>query len=126
MNKKILLVDDDESILMMYSDVLKHYQYKTTALVSTNDLLQVAIDEQPDLIILDIWVPEIGGEAAAELLKNNEFTFDIPILFVSANVDTDVIATKVGAEGFLNKPFNLDEFLKKIEEVIKLKSLRGK
>ncbi len=126
MNKKILLVDDDESILMMYSDVLKHYQYKTTALVSTNDLLQVAIDEQPDLIILDIWVPEIGGEAAAELLKNNEFTFDIPILFVSANVDTDVIATKVGAEGFLNKPFNLDEFLKKIEEVIKLKSMRGK
>ncbi len=126
MNKKILLVDDDESILMLYSDVLKHYQYKTTTLANTNDLLKVAIDEQPDLVILDIWVPEIGGEAAAESLKNNEFTFDIPILFVSANVDTDVIATKVGAEGFLNKPFSLDEFLKKIEEVIKIKSLRGK
>lgn len=126
MNKRILIVDDDETILMLYSDTLRHYQYKTTALSNTHDLLQVAINERPDLIILDIWIPEIGGEAAAESLKNNELTFDIPILFVSANVDTDVIATKVGAEGFLNKPFSLDEFLKKIEEVIQLKSLRGK
>lgn len=126
MNSKILMVDDDESILMLYSKTLHHYQYKTTALTSTDDLLRIAIDERPDLIILDIWVPEIGGEAAAELLKNNQFTYNIPILFISANADTDVIAIKVGVEGFLNKPFTQKAFLKKVQEIINAKSLSFK
>ena len=122
MNKKILLVDDDESILLLYSNVLKHYQYKTATLTTTKDLLNIVKETQPDLIILDIWIPEIGGEAAAELLKNDLATYEIPILFISANADADVIATKVGANGYINKPFELAELVHKIEEIFEEKA----
>ena len=121
MNRKILIVDDDENILILYSRALQKYNYETATLTSTEYLLDIVKETKPDLIIMDIWIPTIGGEAAAELLKNDINTFEIPIIFVSGNADTDVIAFKVGVEGFLNKPFESKELVNKIEEILDAK-----
>ena len=121
MNRKILIVDDDENILILYSRALQKHNYETATLTSTEYLLDIVKENKPDLIIMDIWIPDIGGEAAAELLKNDLNTFEIPIIFASSNADTDVIAFKVGVEGFLNKPFESKELVNKIEEIIDAK-----
>ena len=69
MNRKILIVDDDENILILYSRALQKHNYETATLTSTEYLLDIVKEDKPDLIIMDIWIPVIGGEAAAELLN---------------------------------------------------------
>ena len=64
---------------------------------------------KPDIILMDLWIPEIGGENAISLMKNNKGTEHIPVVIFSANVEIEEIYKRANANGFLQKPFEMAE-----------------
>lgn len=111
MKKKILIVDDDLAILEVIKIILEENNYEVAA-ISDAFLVQNAIEKlQPDIILLDIWMSGFDGRDIVKELKTKENTKNIPILLVSANNDTEKIAKEAGADGFLAKPFDINDLL---------------
>jgi two-component system cell cycle response regulator DivK len=69
----------------------------------------------PNVILMDNWIPDVGGIAATKTLKANEKLNEIPVIYFSANSDIQLLANQAGAEAYLAKPFDLDE----LERIIK-------
>jgi CheY-like chemotaxis protein len=74
------------------------------------------VERQPDLLLLDIWMSGLDGREICKALKLQDHTKHIPIILVSANRDTEQIAHDAGADDFLNKPFDMDDLLRKVAE----------
>lgn len=100
----ILVVDDTSENLLLISDLLrKHYKVK----VANNGHKALSIARAvpaPDLILLDIMMPEMDGYAVCRLLKSNPVTRSIPVVFLTARLDEDKKGLEVGAVGYLTKP----------------------
>jgi DNA-binding response OmpR family regulator len=105
--KRILLCDDDDGILEVTQIVLEEQGYEVIAWSQCDDIEAIAA-QHPDLILLDLWIPELGGEEIARRLKADSRTKAIPIIIVSANKDTEKVAKQSGAEDFICKPFDID------------------
>jgi len=66
------------------------------------------LDEiQPDVILMDNWIPDAGGIVTTRLIKNHPSYKDIPVLYISANPDTKILANEAGADSYLVKPFDI-------------------
>ena len=115
MKKSILIYDDDEEILLLCKIILKKYGYEVHTLSHCDDVLADVIKLKPNLILMDLWIPEMGGEKAVKILKTHEDTKLIPIFLFSANADLKDICEKVNASGFISKPFDLKTFIEVIE-----------
>lgn len=109
MNKqKILIVDDSELVLAMAKDALEHAGYDiataTNGIEANREIFSV---RKPDLIILDVMMPMLDGNKKAKLLKEKEFSRDIPILLISSKSDDELrrLTLESGANGFIRKPF---------------------
>jgi DNA-binding response OmpR family regulator len=115
--KKILIADDDPGILDVLTLFLEEvgYEVETT---SDGEIMRDFVNGYPDLLLLDIWMSGWNGRDICRLLKNSEVTRHIPIILVSANKDTANIAKEAGADDYVNKPFDLDELLNKIERYL--------
>lgn len=116
MPKHILVADDDEAIVEAITMILKEEGYEVSA-ECEGDALK-CLERLPDLILLDIWMSGTDGKEVALYFKGHEATKHIPIIMVSANRDGEAIAAEVGAEGFIAKPFDIDELLSKVEELV--------
>jgi DNA-binding NtrC family response regulator len=114
MKKTILIYDDDEEILLLCKIILKKYHYNVETLSYCDDVLADVIKLKPDFILMDLWIPEMGGEKAVKIIKNHESTKQIPIFLFSANADIKDISEKVNASGYIAKPFDLKTFLEVI------------
>lgn len=119
MNYRILLVEDEEHLQEAISLNLKLEGYTVTVVSDGVEALKAFKEERFNLIILDIMLPEIDGLQVCETirLENTE----IPILFLTAkNTSEDVVTgLKKGADDYLTKPFNLDEFLLRVKILLK-------
>ncbi|KAA3600385.1 MAG: DNA-binding response regulator [Calditrichaeota bacterium] len=119
MNYRILLVEDEEHLQEAIALNLKMEGFTVTAVSDGVDALKAFKEERFNLIILDIMLPEIDGLQVCETirLENTE----VPILFLTAkNTSEDiVIGLKKGADDYLTKPFNLDEFLLRVKILLK-------
>ena len=113
-SKKILIIDDDEGILDAISMVLQYKGY--TVDTSKNGSLVAGMKEDmPDLVLLDIWMSGVDGRNVCRLLKQQPQTMGIPVIMISASKDIERSALEAGADGFLAKPFEMQELLEKIE-----------
>ena len=119
MKKNILIYDDDEEILLLCKIILKKYDYTVETLNRCIDVLADVDKFKPDFILMDLWIPTIGGETAIETLKNNYDTKHIPIFMFSANAEIEEISKKINADGFIAKPFDLKVFLEVINNHIR-------
>ncbi len=70
------------------------------------------------MILMDLWIPEMGGEKAIVLMKNNKSTQHIPIIVFSVNAEIEEISDRVNANGYLSKPFKIESLKKIIDEHI--------
>ena len=122
MNKNILIYDDDKEILFLCKTILQKYEYTVQTFSRCEDIVNDVSRIQPDLILMDLWIPEIGGEAAVALAKGNEATQHIPILLFSANDDIKEIYKKVNADGYISKPFDVKSFIDIIQNSLASKS----
>lgn len=113
--KKIFIFDDNLEILELCTEILEDLGCQVKTSPTTNNVEQQVLDYMPDLIFMDNWLPDISGIEATRMLKSNENLKNIPILYFSANSNIDALANEAGADDYLAKPFDIDQF----EEVVK-------
>ena len=115
MKKSILIYDDDEEILLLCKAILCKYDFVVETLSRCENILSDIKSIQPHLILMDLWIPDIGGEKAITTVKENEATKNIPVLIFSANADIREICKKVNADGYVEKPFTVNSFIETME-----------
>jgi len=119
--KKIFVVDDDPTILTACKSILKPY-YEVYPTPSVGNLLLLIGKIEPDLILLDVEMPELSGYEAARILKNNINYKDIPIMFISARSDTqsEMEGLRLGAVDYIIKPFVGELLIRRIKSHLAL------
>jgi DNA-binding response OmpR family regulator len=124
MKKCVLIYDDDHDILSVCKIILSQHNYRVETRTLNTDIIDDIGRLKPDVILMDLWIPELGGEMAVDLVKNNKAAKDIPIILFSANTEIDEISKRTKADGFLKKPFEIATMLNvlkaKIEDKIEI------
>lgn len=123
---KILAVDDTPASLRLLTDILKTEGYEVRSAISGELALRSAISNPPELVLLDINMPEMNGFEVCRRLKAQPETRDVPVIFVSALSETveKVQGFELGAVDFVTKPFQRDEMLARVRTHLELTRLR--
>jgi len=123
-NFRILIVDDVVDNIRVAMNILKEDDYEFSFANSGTEALRLIADEAEafHLILLDIMMPGIDGYEVCQKLKENYFTADIPVIFLTAKVDVDSISKgfEVGGVDFITKPFHADELLARVKTHLEL------
>ncbi len=114
---KILIIDDEYLTLAMLEDILSLHGYKTVTANNADSGLMEALHEHPDLIILDIILPDRDGFSLLSDLKKNKRTKDIPVILLSALSESHSIKTDQVA-AFIHKPVVQQELLSELKRLI--------
>ena len=121
MAKTILIVDDETDIVEMLEDMLTETGYEVVSARNGKDALRKVKITKPDLVVLDINMPEMDGSEVSLALRQNEATKKIPIIFLTALRTRDDgfgIEKNIGGIPTFAKPFDYDELLGKIRELL--------
>jgi DNA-binding response OmpR family regulator len=110
MSKRILIIEDDPDILEMMAYILQDEGYGVTASVDCGPLEEIA-SVKPDLILMDNRLGGNSGAEACKKLKTDAATAHIPVILVSANMHLQDLTTESLADGYLTKPFDLEELV---------------
>jgi two-component system cell cycle response regulator DivK len=116
----ILIVEDNEKNMKLARDVLQSRGYVTLEAVTGEDGVRIAVEEKPDLVLMDIQLPGINGIEALRRVRADPECARIPIVAFTASVmstDRSQI-TEAGFDGFIGKPINLKEFLETVKQVL--------
>ncbi len=116
--KKILVVDDEEDVAKALNVRLKANGYHVVLAFDSVQAFTMANKERPDLIILDIMIPGGGGFVVAERLKQSTATHHIPIVFLTGISGGEERAYKVGASGYVMKPYHPEKLLETINNAL--------
>lgn len=127
MNDWILVVDDDTSNLKMASHILGGAQMRVSCLKAGEDVVQFLAKNRPDLILLDIHMPQMDGFQTMTAIRENETAADIPVIFLTADDDsnTEKRGLEVGAVDFIKKPFVPEVLLLRVRHTIDLSRLQA-
>ena len=119
---KILIVDDVVSNVLLLKILLTNEKFQVCTANNGTTCIEMARKEHPDLILLDVMMPDISGFDTAVILKKDEETKEIPIIFLTAlNTPADLVhGFQVGASDFLTKPFNKEELVMRVMQQISL------
>ncbi|MGC9078037.1 MAG: response regulator [Candidatus Kapaibacteriota bacterium] len=115
-----LIIDDDIWMQRILSKTLQSYGFRKTLLASDGyEGINLAIEHLPDIIILDILMPDLSGHQTLKLLRTIKITKNIPVLMVSALSDTENLgkAIKLGVNGFISKPFTRTTVFEKLVSI---------
>ena len=121
LNKHILLIDDDDSICTLVKIIIEvETDWKISIAYSGKDGIQEAINKHPDIILLDINMPDMNGIETLKNLKSNVKTKSIPVIFFTS--ETKILRKpqnkKLNIKGLLTKPIEFDTFKNKLEAII--------
>ncbi|MCF8276228.1 MAG: response regulator transcription factor [Flavobacteriales bacterium] len=119
MNKRILLVEDEESLQDIIKLNLELEGYEVSAVSNGKIALEEFARKRFDLVILDVMLPEVDGFTICQTIRLENTK--VPILFLTAksSVEDRVFGLKIGGDDYLTKPFNLDEFLLRVQALLK-------
>jgi two-component system cell cycle response regulator DivK len=119
--KKALVVDDNGNNLMLEKDLLEVAGFQVFIAEDAASGIAIAIQEHPDVILMDVRLPDMRGSEAAEILRQNPLTVTIPIVFVTASVmaENKEELKSINNSSFIGKPINTRTFAKEISEFIK-------
>ncbi|MGL5082018.1 MAG: two-component system response regulator [Microcoleaceae cyanobacterium] len=122
----ILIVDDTPENLKLLSEILTQQGYKVRKVLNGQLALNAIAIDPPDLILLDIMMPELDGYQVCQVLKSNEKTQDIPILFISALNDVldKVKAFTIGGADYITKPFQVEEVLARARHQLEIRAAK--
>lgn len=118
MSKKILIFDDDTAILEVVTIVFEENGYQVEISETSHDILEKVAQYKPDVILMDNWIPKIGGVEATKLLKGHSEFKDIPVIYVTANNDIVALAKEAQADDYVAKPFNLEDLEEKVDQYL--------
>lgn len=118
--KKVLIVDDELSILVPLKFLLEKNNYRVDLAQSGKDALEKISLSKPDLILLDIMLPDLDGYEIFQMIRENPEWDDIKVIYLSAkNRDVDIAkGLNLGVDAYVTKPFSNSELLEKIRTLI--------
>ena len=116
----ILIVEDNEKNMKLARDVLQAKGYATLAAVNGEDGVRLALQHRPDLVLMDIQLPDINGIEAFTRIRANPATATVPIIAFTASVTANDLRRidAAGFDAFIGKPINLKEFLATVRRVV--------
>ncbi|MBI4666086.1 MAG: response regulator [Nitrospinae bacterium] len=123
---KILVVDDDPNIALLVQMTLsKRPDFHVRVANNGREALEIVTDYSPDLILLDIMMPDIDGFEVCRRIKENDATKFIPIIMISAKseIGDKLHGMDIGANDYITKPFNPEELLARVAAHLRIKSL---
>lgn len=117
MKKKILIIEDEINIVILLRTNLESNSYEVIAATDGKEGLKLSIIELPDLIILDIKLPEMYGWEVCRQLRDTDLTKHIPVLFLSATLQNKGVKDTENTY-FVSKPFEIKELIEKIKYIV--------
>jgi DNA-binding response OmpR family regulator len=111
MKRRILICDDDEDILAVCKTILEKNDFQVSTSLNCESIFNKMSVIKPDLILMDLWIPEMGGEKATLKLRANEETKHIPVILFSANQEVEQMVNKLNASDFIVKPFDIKKLV---------------
>ena len=126
--RKVLIVDDEREFLVLLGKMVMNKGYKVLAADNGNDALDIAKREKPDIIILDIMMPKMGGREVGQKLKEREETRNIPVIFLTGLItaqESENSDHKVAGNIIFAKPCRMEELLSAIDKLVEGKPSAG-
>lgn len=116
--KTILIVEDVEDHLEIVKLILEQHSYSVISATNGKSGLEMADKMKPDLIILDVMLPEMNGFEVARAVRNNPAINTIPIIMLSVKTNQEDVEAgyRAGANEYISKPFSLEELVKKVKK----------
>jgi CheY-like chemotaxis protein len=121
MGKKVMIFDDDTDLLEVCSLILTAKNFEVIIKNNCTDILSDVLVHKPDVILMDNWIPDIGGVKATRLVKNSEKLRHIPVIFFSANNNVTELAAEAGADYSLQKPFDITDLEETVASAVEKK-----
>ncbi|QPH40885.1 response regulator transcription factor [Pedobacter endophyticus] len=118
MTKKLLICDDDINIIEMLEIVLDDTPIEIITETDSKKVFDLIKERTPNLVLLDLWMPVVSGDQVLRQIRESEQIGDLPVLIMSAAQDGKEVAMRSGADGYIAKPFDIDELIAKVEELI--------
>lgn len=124
MPKRILVVDDDEDLRDLVCFVFENAGFVVNTAVDGDDALAKARVLLPDLILLDVMMPDVDGFTVCEILRRNPATADIPIILLTAlgSQLSRIRGMELGATDYFSKPFSSQKLLARVEDLLREKA----
>ena len=117
MIKDILIIDDEVGIRELLYEILKSNSFQPRHAANGQDARREISKRKPDLILLDIWMPDVDGlTLLREWVEEGKITMPVIVMSGHASIDSAIEATKIGASAFLEKPFSVNKLLSLIKE----------
>jgi len=123
--RRILIVDDDQAVVDLISEVLAgDARFETKVVNNGFGAGMLAKEYHPDLIILDVMLPDINGQAVCDLIRKDPTMAEIKIICISGMVDEEKIAElrASGADDFLHKPLDIDELIRRVSRLLDIET----
>ena len=119
--KKILIVDDEPNIVMSLEYIFKKENYKVFIARDGAEAIEIADANLPDIILLDIMMPNVDGYQVLNYLKSSKELNEIKVIFLSAkNKVSDIeLGLQLGADKYISKPFSTKKLVKEVKELLK-------
>jgi CheY-like chemotaxis protein len=126
MNGRILVADDDPDLRLLFRLVLQRNGYEVIEAGTGEQALERAIDSAPELILLDVMMPGLGGFETCRRLKNDRRTDNVPVVFVTARSDfaSRTEGMQSGAEAYISKPISPQNLIQCVLNVLKRRDHR--
>lgn len=120
MNKKILIIDDSKTSLLLFESVFSGTGIDVFSEIDSNVAIQKIKSIQPDLIVLDLMMPDIDGFHLLEIIKKDQDICNIPVIILSAIHENNSIkkALQSGADKYIKKPMNVNEVLTAVNDLL--------
>jgi len=119
---KVLVVDDEPNIRDLLSASLKFAGYEVQTAINGKQAVEAAVTWQPDIIVLDVMLPDMNGFSITKKLRSMDVT--TPVLFLTARDETQdkITGLTVGGDDYVTKPFSLDEILARLQAILRRSS----
>ncbi|MGH1363230.1 MAG: diguanylate cyclase [Calditrichia bacterium] len=123
---RILVVDDEQSVHKLLRAYLVRHDYDVRSCLQSREVIEKIVEHEPDLILLDLMMPELDGIAATKRIRNQKLPSYLPIIVLTAKKEKwdMVTALEAGADDYITKPFDFDELLARIKNMLRIKSLQ--
>jgi DNA-binding response OmpR family regulator len=118
MTKKVMILEDDEAVAELIRFYLEEEGFQVSISSKGEGFVDKVADYQPDLITLDVMLPDADGFSVFRILQQDERTMDIPVIFVTVKEGDREKGLKMGADGYVVKPFKEEELKETIKSVL--------
>jgi CheY-like chemotaxis protein len=116
--KKILIIDNDADVLDMIQEVLNYAGYEVVIKEGTDDIVALITEQKPDLVLIDFILNGVNGGEYCHRIKANPQTSSLPVIIMTAYSKVLLSLGDYGCNGYLAKPFDLDELINQVNRLL--------